>query len=279
MKYSLRPPAGTELAESYSDNVELTRNRPSPSHHFLDDLDDIHPDSDAALLRRHRATDDSDNDNTPDQPPTSFTEALRGIMSLKPLLTPARDHPAGNYSTVHVNQESNEEPSPREPGRRRSSGARRSSISESRKSLHKASFEESFTSGVEIQAGQGKLPEGFAPLLEELESSEAVIDVDEEDSKYSEEDPRDNSMCVTLLLRLGRTHEGLLPFLLCGHILMHHYRPHFVSMFTFLPPCLLTKLLAILKFEHLFLRSTIMDCLSVVRLCLQATPDHRADHS
>ena len=174
----------THAPEQYSDNVELTT--PSRTENS------IYPDSDAFLLQRHRDTQDSDDDSVSE--PSAL---VNSTMSLTPLLAPSHNQPAGNYSTVPPVEDSS-----RDHGRRRNSGGRRGSISDSRKSLRKNSLDESFTSGVEMQAGQGKMPEGFAPLMEEIDDEDdAIIDVDGPDNKHSDTNPPDNSMCVDTFIK------------------------------------------------------------------------------
>ena len=201
------PSASLQLAGLYSDNVELTH-APSYSESYPQGFEeDIYPDSNSSILRRHRYTNDSD-DEIPNASTPSLFGTIRSMMSRSPLLDSKRK----SYATLSGGSDGQSERQQEERGRtnrtsRNSQQSRKGTVSlnVSRGSLNASSSQVSLTPGVEVPVGHGTIPEAFSPIEEQGQEEEAVIDVDV-DSRYDERDPPDNSMSVKSSIAMQKWH-------------------------------------------------------------------------
>ena len=188
-------PASEQLAGLYTDNVELNyTQRPSEPQ---DSEEDIYPDSNASILRRHRHTNDSD-DQASDASSPSLSKTIRSMMFRSPLIGSTRNTYAtlsdGAVSQPEIQKDSHG----RTDWRRRNSqrgNESRSEVAGSRKSLNASSSSQvSLTLGVEVPVGHGTLPESFGPIRENEQGEEAITDVEDGEHIYDERDPPDNSV-------------------------------------------------------------------------------------
>ena len=163
------------------DDVELTR---SPSHQLASRRSEPHGVGAQFFANDTKSSHDIALGSTNAQDP---------IMSRSPLIRSSEDQP-GPYeslSTTEHGQDARTGSVDLTASTGDLSATSRSRWSR-RKSL--AEHEEAFTSGMEIPAGHSKLPQGFAAVVEGGSSDEGDTDGLEGSSKWSVEDPPDNSI-------------------------------------------------------------------------------------
>ena len=196
-------PKSTRLAGLYSDNVELTTTSRPPETQLQHPEEDLYPDSNASILRRHRQIDGSD-DQEPDASSPSPFNIIRSTMTRSSLLKAARNTFGtlldGTDGPSEVQQErSFSGGSLRSREGRRSSGNKSDNVGP-RKSTDTSSTQASLAPGVEISVGYGTLPEAFTSIQEHGQEEEAILDFGDVDNSYDAQDPPDNSMLVKSLI-------------------------------------------------------------------------------
>ena len=202
----------TGQREYYTENIPLNQRRPS-SKLLLDDAEeDIHPDSDASLLRKHFDDDNDGEDKNPsEKSPPDFLNSLPAFMSRTPLLSRSQKSrgigPYVSRSSGSLTGEVDElEPQSCGTDHVRSKD-RRKGKTPTWGAADSPDPESSEASGIGAPSQHRQRSfENSDPLLGDESASKATnpreeaVDVDETASRWSDENPFDNSPLVTPLL-------------------------------------------------------------------------------
>ena len=205
----------------YSDNLPLKpRGLPSGSFENDDVGEDINPDSDISLLRRHREDNEDDNGDFLYPKPSNFLKVLLAFMSRSPLLpkniSGRGSGPYASISSSALASKDSDFDSDQESASGLSSSVKGKgkfiSIASTQKldaerdgttavprsrNTHSESIPES--RGITILApSKGDLSKNLTPIIESGTSSKVEVDDigNENDSKWGSDDPPDNSRFV-----------------------------------------------------------------------------------
>jgi len=180
-------------AEIYPDNLQLR----SRKEHTKKDIDDneeeteersgenINPDLDAPLHQDLGAFEGDESSLI--QKSRSRSRWFSAAMSRSPLLSSSTSEDASAYVSI--------------PSLGENTGLSAAMASGTRMRTDRSNLESTTASGIGVSARQGSdLFEDIAPLLDNEDGDGEAVDVDSENDRFSDDDPRDNSPLVISLL-------------------------------------------------------------------------------
>ena len=193
-------------------HLPLNQRQPSSKRLLTAAEEDVHPDSDASLLRKHLDDDrDGQNDTPSDESPPLYLKRLPAFMSRMPLLSqlqksrrtePDATHPSGGLTDGGDVSEPESYGTDHER-----TGDRQKEFAQTSRAEHSPNPEFTMANGVGISTRDGATSfEGLEPLLgnesasKSTSSADEAVDVNGKSRQWSDENPYDNSPLVTPIL-------------------------------------------------------------------------------